>query len=208
MKACVVYPLDSAPTSVTAIAGDRVAALLEEAGFTVFRFDTWKAARLILQLQQLVNPSPLVVYLGHGDADRLFGQLPVGLVSPLVDLLNAGVLRDKIVVTIACRTGLELGPRSPARVYLGSRSWMYVAFPSEEHNYMEDYIDTWVQIPRALAEGKTAGEAYAAYADRVVRYLSLYDGHPEWPNGVVYRKNLYENLAYYGLWGNPSAKLE
>jgi len=207
VKACVVYSLDSAPTSVTAVAGDMIADLLEKKGFTVFRFDTFKAFRTLFELQQLINPSDFVVYLGHGDADRMFGQLPVGLVTPLVDLLNAGVLRDKVVYTIACRTGLELGRRAPARVYYGSTSWMYVGLPAPEHNYALDYIDTWIQIPQVLAEGKTAKEAYEAYAERVRYYLSLYDSHPEWPNADAYRKNLYENLAYYRLIGDPDARI-
>jgi len=207
VKACVVYSLDSIATGVTAAAGERVAQILEDKGFTVFRFDSFKAVRSLFELQQLINPSVFVAYFGHGDADRLFGQLPIGLAIPLVDLLNMGVLREKVVYTIACRTGLDLGKKVPARAYLGSESWMYVALPAPEHNYMEDYIDTWIQIPQVLAEGKTVREAYQAYEEKVRYYLSLYEAHPEWPNVDVYAKNLRENLIYYRLYGDPNARI-
>lgn len=60
----VLYPLDDIATSASAYVADRIANLLEEKGFEVFRFDLWKANRLLFTLQQLLKPADFIVYAG------------------------------------------------------------------------------------------------------------------------------------------------
>ena len=160
-----MYSADDLATSVSTYIGDRIASLLEEKGFDVTRLDLWKANRLLFTLQRMIKPADFVVYCGHGSTGRWYGSLTMGgLIWPLVDLMNAGLLRDKVCYAIACRTGLQLGRGAPARSYLGWNVDVYVSLPAPERNYTGDFLDAFIQVPFALAEGKTVREVVDEYA--------------------------------------------
>jgi len=196
-------------TSVSAYFGDRIASALEEKGLEVLRFDTWKATRLLFQVQQFVRPADFIIYSGHGNRDRWYGSLTMGgLIWPLVDLVNKGLLRDNLCYAIACRTNLDLGKGAPARAYLGWKVDVYVALPMVERNYLEDFLDAFVQAPLALAEGKTAREAGQAYLARSMELKRLYDANLDrWPNADFYSMAVENNINGFEVLGDPDARI-
>jgi hypothetical protein len=208
-QALVLYAIDDFATTASGYFGDRIATLLEERGLEVFRFDLWKANRLLFTLQQMIRPVDLIVYAGHGTRDRWFGSLTMGgLIWPLVDLFNAGLLRDKLCYAIACKTNLELGRGAPARAYLGWGVDVYVALPAVERNYMEDLAELFLQVPLALAEGETAEEAARAYLDKSNELSRLYEANKErWPNADFYSLAVKNNMEGFELLGDPNATI-
>ena len=208
-RVLVLYPIDDIATSASAYIADQIANLLEEKGFTVYRFDLWKANRALFTLQQLVKPADFIVYAGHGNRDRWIGSITAGgVIWPLLDLSNAGFLREKLCYAIACRTNLQLGREVPARTYMGWKVDVYIAMPSPERNYLADFADTFMQIAVALAEGKTAKEASEAYLSKCEELKQLYETNLErWPNADFYAMAIENNMKGYELLGDPNAKI-
>jgi hypothetical protein len=205
----VLYPIDDIATSASAYVADRIANTLENKGFEVFRFDLWKANRLLFTLQQLLNPADFIVYAGHGTLDKWFGSLTAGgIIWPLVDLLNSGMLQNKLCYAVACRTSQKLGKGAPARAYMGWKVDVYVALPAVERNYLEDLTDTFLTIPLALAEGKTVQEASQAYLTKCAELKALYEANLEqWPNGDFYAMAVKNNMEGFELLGDPYARI-
>lgn len=207
-KALILYSLDSLATTITALGGERIANALEGLGVEVFRFDIWKCVNPLFQLQRLINKPDLIVYLGHGDYDKLYGQLPVGFFLPLVQLLNVDLLRDTITVTYACDSGRILGPKAPARAYYGSVEPYYVALTYPQHDFMSDFFETWLTIPLALVQGKTAGEALELYRNKCTQFISLYTMHlHDWQGAEEFKRFLTSNRDNYRLFGDGNARL-
>jgi len=208
-RVLVLYPIDDIATSASAYVADRIANMLEEKGFEVFRFDLWKANRLLFTLQQLLNPADFIVYAGHGTLDKWFGSLTAGgIIWPLVDLLNSGMLQNKLCYAVACRTSQKLGKGAPARAYMGWKVDVYVALPAVERNYLEDLTDTFLTIPVALAEGKTVSEASQAYLSKCAGLKALYEANLEqWPNGDFYAMAVKNNMEGFELLGDPYARI-
>jgi len=205
----VLYPIDDIATSSSAYVADRIANVLEEKGFEVFRFDLWKANRLLFTLQQLLNPAEFIVYAGHGTLDKWFGSLTAGgIIWPLVDLLNSGMLQNKLCYAVACRTSQKLGRGAPARAYIGWKVDVYVALPAVERNYLEDLTDTFLTIPLALAEGKTVREASEIYLSKCAELKALYEANlKQWPNGDFYAMAVKNNMEGFELLGDPYARI-
>jgi len=208
-RALVLYPIDDIATSASAYVADRIANMLEDKGFEVFRFDLWKANRLLFTLQQLLNPADFIVYAGHGTLDKWFGSLTAGgIIWPLVDLLNSGMLQNKLCYAVACRTSQKLGKGAPARAYMGWKVDVYVALPAVERNYLEDLTTTFLTIPVALAEGKTVHEASQAYLAKCAELKALYEANLEqWPNGDFYAMAVKNNMEGFELLGDPYARI-
>jgi hypothetical protein len=208
-RVLVLYPIDDIATSASAYVADRIANTLEEKGFEVFRFDLWKANRLLFTLQQLLNPADFIVYAGHGTLDKWFGSLTAGgIIWPLVDLLNSGMLQNKLCYAVACRTSQKLGKGAPARAYMGWKVDVYVALPAVERNYLEDLTNTFLTIPVALAEGKTVREASQAYLAKCAELKALYEANLEqWPNGDFYAMAVKNNMEGFELLGDPYARI-
>ena len=204
-----IYSADDLASSVSTYIGDRIASLLEEREFDVTRLDLWKANRLLFTLQRLIKPVDFVIYCGHGNIDRWYGSLTMGgLIWPLVDLMNAGLLSDKVCYAIACRTGLQLGRGAPARSYLGWKVDVYVSLPALERNYTGDFLDAFLQVPFALAEGKTVREAGQAYLDRSVEIKRLYDANLDrWPNADFYAMAVENNIQGFEVLGDAEARI-
>ncbi len=209
-RVLVLYPIDDIATSASAYVADRIANTLEEKGFEVFRFDLWKANRLLFTLQQLLNPADFIVYAGHGTLDKWFGSLTAGgIMWPLVDLLNSGMLQNKLCYAVACRTSQKLGKGAPARAYMGWKVDVYVALPAVERNYLEDLTGTFLTIPVALAEGKTVREASQAYLAKCAQLKALYEANlEEWPNGDFYAMAVKNNMEGFELLGDPYARIK
>lgn len=208
MKALILYSLDSLPTTITALGGERIADALAQMGVDVYRLDIWKCGQPLFQLQNWINKPDLVVYLGHGGNDRLYGQLPGGLAWPLVEVLTAELLRGTITVTYACESGRELGPKSPSRAYFGATEPYYVALTYPQHDFMADFFETWMVIPRALVQGKTAGEALRLYQEKCTEFINLYGLHlQDWQGAEEFRRFLTQNRDSFRVFGDAGAKL-
>jgi len=207
-KALILFSLDSLPTTITALGGDAIAKALAQKGVEVFQLDVWKCASPLLALQNWINKPDLVVYLGHGANDRLYGQLPGGLVVPLVEVLTKELLRDTIAVAYACESGRELGPQAPSRAYFGSIEPYYVALTYPSRDFMSDFFETWKVIPQALVEGKTAGEALQLYVKKCTEYINLYGQHlNDWQGAEEFQRFLTQNRDSFRVFGNADARL-
>lgn len=208
MKALILSSLDTLPTTITALGAERIAKALREKGVEVFQLDIWKCVNPLFQLQNWINKPDLVVYLGHGANDRLFGQLPGGLVFPLVEVLTKELLRDTITVAYACESGRVLGPEAPSRAYFGAVEPYYVALTYVEHDFMADFFETWKVIPQALVEGKTAKEALDLYVKKCTEYINLYGLHlNDWQGAEEFKQFLTQNRDSFRLFGDAGAKL-
>lgn len=207
MKALILYSLDSLPTTITALGGDRIAKALESLGVEIFQLDIWKCVSSLFQLQNWINKPDLVIYLGHGANDRLYGQLPLGLAFPLVEVLTDELLRDTITVTYACDSGRELGPKAPSRAYFGAVEPYYVALTYPEHDFMLDFFETWKVIPQALVQGKTAGEALQLYKAKCTEFINLYGLHlRDWQGAEEFQQFLTQNRDSFKVFGDAGAK--
>jgi len=197
----VAYSIDSIPTTVTAYAGDKLATILEEKGHNVTKLSGLMTNRLAFQLQMALKRADMICYLGHGTKDKLIGQLPMGLLVPMVSLANRGLLVASVVHTVACLSGAVLGRRSLARAYYGSTDYMFVAYPDAEHNWLEDFTDTWLTIPLFLSEGSTDYiKALNLYKEKCTKYIKEYEKHPEWHNGDAYIHFLQRNRDGYTVY--------
>lgn len=207
-KALILYSMDSLPTTITALGGDAIAKMLTSKGVEVFQLDMWKCVNPLFQLQNWMNKPDLIVYLGHGADDRLYGQLPGGLVVPLVEVLTKELLRDTITVTYACESGRELGSKAPSRAYFGATEPYYVALTYPQHDFMSDFFETWKVIPQALVEGKTAGEALELYKRKCTEYINLYGQHLlDWQGAEEFKQFLTQNRDSFKVFGDADVKL-
>ena len=207
MKALILYSLDSLPTTITALGAERIADALARMGVDVYRFDVWKCTQPLFQLQNWLNKPDLIVYLGHGADDRLFGQLPLGLAIPLVDVLTDELLRGTITVTYACESGRVLGPKAPSRAYFGSVEPYYVALTYPQHDFMSDFFETWKIIPVALVQGKTASDALELYKAKCSEFISLYGLHlRDWDGAEEFQQFLTQNRDSFRVFGDAGAK--
>lgn len=201
MRVLVVYPLDSMPTTATAYAGDKISNMFEEKGHQVTRLNALLASKFPFDLQLNLKKADFIAYLGHGGKDRLYGQLPFGVYMPLVSLTDKGKLVASVVFTIACLSGMQLGNSKPSRAYYGSLDYMYVAFPDAEHNWLEDFAETWKIIPEYFADGgDDYYKALELYKQKCTEYINEYKKHPEWKNGEVYADLLVRNRDAYNVF--------
>ncbi len=195
MRVLVVYPLDSAPTAVTFKAGLEIAKALKERGYDVDELPHIYATHLSFLLKEMLRRSDALAYLGHGVSFGLVGQMPFNIVKMFVDLSTKHLVRDKIVVTVACNTFKKFGKECPARVYFGSEHFMCVAFPTADHNYTADFIDTWKVLVLSALE-KDPYRALKDYKDVCTHYIRLYE-RMRWEGWDVYSYALRINRDYY-----------
>lgn len=126
----------------------------------------------------LGRPGRLVVYIGHGEEDRLRGNEPFStLTDPLGILPNEmvtadvadGVLDDAIVVAIACSSGATLAPqavRDGVRAWVGAPKPLVVTENETEFPYGDVINESFSAVPVGLAAGLTVSDSLALYRDR------------------------------------------
>jgi len=200
MKILVIYPADSTPTIPTFNGGVYISKMLKSKGHKVDDLAGITATRFPFSIFLKWNKYDMIVYLGHGGSDRLFGQLPFGLIQALMTLSDAYSFRDQVIVTIACLSGKRLGKLIRAKAYYGSEYYMMVAFPEVDHNYMLDFIETWSTIPLHLAEnGDDFLGAYREYQKRCTYYIEQYKKN-KWTNWDTYAYALKINRDYYRVF--------
>jgi len=200
MRVLVVYSTDSTPTAISTAGAEVLITQLKLKGVDVNSLNLFGATRLPFMLRLGLNRYDMICYFGHGTTDSLVGQLPIGLLQRLVDLSNKLVLDDKVVFTVACLSMTLLG-RMIRGVYYGSTNYMYIAYPDFDHNYANDFIDTWVQIPLYLVDNwKDWYSALDAYKDKCSSYISLYESKKrEWGNADAFSYCMRMNRDFYGV---------
>jgi len=215
IKVALIAPLDSWPTRVTFAFIRRVKCYLEgklSKDAQIDEFPVLAANRIAWWLSKAFNSGyDLVVYAGHGLPDKLIGQLiyPITIWIPMQDIWLKP--KTKIFYAVACLTGRRLGPtlvKYRTRSYVGNIDYTFVAYKKPERNYMEDFIDTWMEFVRALVAGKTAGRAFEAFKDRMRYYIRLYQLNAHrWPYARWYAYTLSRNLNGFRLYGDPDVTL-
>jgi len=198
MRVLVVYSTDSIPTTITTACAELLINEFHTRGVDVDSLNLFGATRLPFMWRVAFNKYDMICYLGHGTTDSLVGQLPIGLLQRLVDLSNKIVLDDKVVFTVACLSMQLLG-RAVKGVYYGSTNYMYIAYSDADHNYANDFIDTWVQIPLYLIDNwKDWWGALDVYKDRCSSYISLYESKMrEWGNADAFSYCMRMNRDFY-----------
>ncbi|RLI78621.1 hypothetical protein DRP04_09945 [Archaeoglobales archaeon] len=197
MRILVIAPLDSAPTTVTFYAARRIYETLRSKGYNVDMLPHVFATHFSFLLREFFSRDDAVIYLGHGTSIGLIGQLPVGLLKMLVDISTKNLVKDKVVITIACNTLRRFGREAPCRAYFGSDYFMSVGYPTLDHNYTEDFVDTWETLILNALE-KDPYRALDLYRDRCTYYIRLYEAH-RWEAWDVYSYAMRINRDYYGV---------
>jgi hypothetical protein len=212
MRILVSYDLEDIATTSTYKFGYLISEYLESKGFNVTRLDGFKCTRDFLFLS-LLDEKNLLIYAGHGVENALVGfSFPNYWIGrPFVGFDNADWLSGKIVYTIACLSGKKLAKiaiEKGAIAYFGAIDVMYVGFPMER-NYMDDFIETWIEPIIQLINGKTVQEAYDAYIEKCNYFIELYKSNiDKWPNADWHLHALEHNRDVFKVFGDKNATLK
>jgi hypothetical protein len=204
----IITPLNDIATGISINAGKELERFCIENKISYKTLTVMQAYRAIFESTLLFSKNiDLIAYYGHGVEDGLFGQ---HYLSKMLDVRNNRLLKDKIIFTMACWTGNELGPNTiekGAKSYFGHGNWYYGAITNSEHSYFEDWIDYVTIIPKELLRGKTTGEALFSYKNLIGEYLNKYEDN-RYLDWDWYTYTAKSNLNYFKLFGDRNIKLE
>jgi len=216
-KVAVIYPLDSSPTTVTYVFAKKALGLLDKYKnkLIIDEFPVVNANRLSWIFSKAFNSGyDFVIYAGHGLKDKIIGQayifgLPIGLIWPMSDTSLAP--KVKIFFAVACLTGRVLARdyvRKRTLAYVGNVDYTFIAYPKPEHNYMLDFIDTWITFVDYILKGYTVSRALMRFRERMLYYINLYDEYSErWDYAKFYMELMKRNLNGFRLFGRGDVKL-
>ena len=199
---------------MTSLAAEILIEKVKEAGFGVIKLNDLLDTRLSLSFLKFFSPDcNTLFYLGHGDIDRLYGtlQLGIGLFSPFLDLQNSAAVKDMTIISIACLTGIELGPNiiNSARAYAGCTEPMYVAWNQPERNYATDFVNTWLVLFESYLAGETLKKSIDNYKSKCTEFVNLYKANKdEYLYYDAYFPMLENNRDNYKLFGDADACLK
>jgi len=200
MRALVIAPLDSIPTTFTYCFAQEVVKYLKSLGWSVNTLFTMNANRIAYALVN-TRAYDLIIYTGHGvrkPTPAWVGQLQlVPILGWLQDKSNASKLDRRNVITFCC-FGYWLVRYVPAHTYFGSTYAMYVAFPNEEHDYMRDFLDTWMTLVRTYIEAGDPFYALREYKRRGYEYVKEYIRN-KWFGWDVYQRAMLKNIEHYNV---------
>ena len=106
----------------------------------------------------------LLVFNGHGDENTIFGHKN----KPIIDEKNLGILKEKIVYTIACKAAKNLGKiavKNGTKCFIGySEKFTFIRNPEMvsrplKDGYAKPFFMSTNKIPISLIKGNTAGES-------------------------------------------------
>ena len=215
-KVAVIYPLDSYPTVVTYYFSQRALEILgSRKDLIIDEFPVISANRLLWILSRAFNSGyDFVIYAGHGLSSALIGQaniwiVPIGILIPMSDTSLAPKVR--IFYSVACLTGRVLGKdyvRKRTLSYVGSEDYVFVAYPTPEHNYMSDFIDTWLTFVKYVVRGYTVGHAFDKMKARMKHYIDLYEEKERvWSYASFYKNAMLRNYSGFSLFGRRDVRL-
>jgi len=202
----VIAPVFDLPTSISSQAVSSLLKFLIDRQVKHAVLVGAESNRAFFEITTRLRQYDAVFYYGHGNETSLLGT---HFLLTMANLLNAGRFKNAIVYTMACLSGVRLGPAAieqGARAYFGHETYYYAAFPEPEHNYMADWIEYVTEIPRALVNGKTCGEAFNLYKSKCTMFLQKYRTSG-FENGDWYASTLQKNRDYSRLVGDRNARL-
>ena len=205
MKVLIVRTADSPPTFITSFFGAKIANFLRNEGFEVTEIVDWiRSSKLGWWWAKKYD---LILYLGHGETDKLLGNIYLGLVLPFLDMTNIPITRNKIIITYACLSAKKLGKYAVkySKAYTGSDYFMYVAFP-EEIDYASFFYEPFQAMIRDFINGKTIGESVETYKSIAMRNALRIQSFSS-PEAQVYANYLMLNAKHYQVLGDASLSL-
>jgi len=125
-------------------------------------------------------PMALIVYLGHGLADRWVGnELPFlfGFKRGIVTLNDTYLFRNRHVIAIACDTNREMGIRALADGALSYIAWdnnVLVDTLDSDQNHLPDVVDTFVTLVDSMIDTGDPQYAVVAFKYKCDEYIKRY----------------------------------
>ncbi|MHA1291097.1 MAG: hypothetical protein ACTSQJ_00345 [Promethearchaeota archaeon] len=203
----IVSPIYDIPTSIGTVAASELVNFCKKNNIPHKLLFGLQALRPIFELTTMFNDIDAIFYYGHGVSDALLGQ---HIFFKMLDISNAGLLKDKIIYAMACHSGNKLAPKAiekGAFSYYGHNTWYYGAFPNEEHDYLTDWVNYVTKIPKELLNGKTTFEALYLYKETIDKYLNEYKNN-KYLDWDWYFNSAKSNKDYLKLYGNTNMRLK
>lgn len=165
------------------------------------------ANRLAYNLATKYKKYDAIFYWGHGKEKKMSGTHPFWAMINKKNILKAGTTPFD---TMACLTARDLGifaVNGGAKAYIGTTELYYAAYPEKERDFLEDWIDYTSIRQKALLDGKTFGEAFKMFQDKLRGYIELYKSFGDYRNYDWYYQSAKHNLKYTVLLGDPNTRL-
>lgn len=209
IKTLVIAPSIFAPANISAPMAQKVANVYNLKGHHEVDVLSGILASRLPIIARLKEDHDLIIYMGHGQADRLCGESPF---CDGITTLDAHLFKGKIVVCApACEVGQVLGPTSiykGAKAFIGATTSMYGAWEETDHNYYADWRNYFETLYKFLLTD-TVSYAMKEYKDKATEYLELYKSHEgEWANADWYVNATYVNRDRLELFGDGNARVE
>lgn len=165
------------------------------------------ANRLSYNIATKLKKYGAVFYWGHGKEERLLGAHLLWSIINKKNILKAG---DTPFDTMACLSAIDLGAfavKNGTKAYIGTTDLYYAAYPEKERNFLRDWINYTSIRQKSLLDGKTFGEAYQDFIDRITYYINLYKSFGDYRNYDWYYESALHNLKTTILIGDPNTRL-
>lgn len=203
-----ISPLIDLPTATSTLAVyDLIKYLLNKPQFDIDLLWGIGAKRPFYNLRVKEKKYDMIIYLGHGEKDRLMGN---NLFFSLINPRNVGKLKGSIIATMACFSSEVLGRvaiQKGVRAYIGCKKEYMAFFPEIEHDFLDDWRIITESYFKALLDGRTAMAAFSEFQLMGKQYLQMYREHYHEGHYWWYFRALKHNLQNTELLGNPEAKL-
>ena len=179
LRALLVAPDHDYATHGSHAVAKTIADWMAEKGVDVTLVENNNATRgrVALEISRL-RPS-LIIYLGHGEKDLLYGQVPPGNSTPLIkDTINPHVLQGTTTIAIACLSLDLLGNAavcSGCDIYIGSNAIYYLPGATDDRNYLEDFTRCILPMVVSLVQGESAADALNEYKALCLEYEKTYE---------------------------------
>jgi len=178
MKVLIIAPQHDLPTTLSTGA--------------VFELEKWLTSKKIpftplhgiaatrWVLSGIATQFDLICYFGHGEEFSLIGQHILSAMlggRGLIDKRNYKTIKPKIFYTMACLSGIGLGPLFQKNNigYFGHMTWYYGAFAEFSHNYVADWNNYITIVPKLLIQGVKPLSAIAKQRRLITGYIDEYE---------------------------------
>lgn len=208
-NALVIAPYYDPPTGTSSMAARSLIDYLLSEGMSVTLMEGADAVYDVLRGHMESNFYDLIYYAGHGTSETWIGQAPFGMTT-LLDLADAELLSDSLVVAISCSTLSRLGTRAvieKCRGYFGFEDVVCAPVSERtERNYRADFVRTFMKPVTSLVDGRSLYEAVKDFKGLCAEYGDLYVAN-RWEFYEFYTYCLTYNAAVCGYAGNPKETL-
>lgn len=212
MKILIVSPLHDPATVISNIATSNLVDWIKEEnierrnnGFSLIQYKALtglSANRFALYRNRNVDA---LFYYGHGLKDRL-GDFWIYLL-PILDKKNIHWFKDKIIYTMACYSGKNLGQvaiKNGVKTYYGQTTPFFGFVPSLKHQYFKDWFELVNMIPISLMKGETSFSALESFESKARDFYSKYLNRSENMNAQL----LFSNALNMEIFGDKMATLK